>query len=337
MGHRGRIDVCILCARVVIFLLTPGTLLHIRRIDALLFLMSVIWGTNYAIIKHAFAEVDAQAFNAVRMIIASAVFVATMVAIRLSPSDQRVDGSIASVLYTPSRMARRDVIGLTGLGIVGQCLYQYWFVGGLARTSVANAALMLAAAPVLIAIISAALGEERITTTHWFGALLSLAGIYIVVGAGVHLGGATWLGDLMMFGAVCCWAIYTLGSRPLMTRHSPLAVTGISMAIGTALYITVVFPHIRTVAWAHVTAGTWIAIVYSALFALCLSYTIWYAAVRQIGSARTSVYSNLVPLVAMATATLFLHEPLGVRKIVGAAAVLIGVALTRVRSVNAPE
>ena len=296
--------------------------------------MTVIWGTNYAIIKHAFAEIDAQAFNAIRMIIASTVFVATMVAIRLWPSDQRVEGSIASVLYTPSPMARRDVIGLAGLGIVGQCLYQYWFVGGLAKTSVANAALMLAATPVLIAIISAAFGEERIALTHWFGALLSLAGIYTVVGAGVHLGGATWVGDLMMFGAVCCWALYTLGSRPLMTRHSPLAVTGISMAIGTALYITVVFPHIRTVAWERVTAGTWIAVVYSALFALCVSYTIWYAAVRQIGSARTSMYSNLVPLVAMATATLFLHEPLGFRKIVGAAAVLVGVALTRVKMEN---
>jgi drug/metabolite transporter (DMT)-like permease len=312
-------------------------LLHIRRIDALLLLMSVIWGTNYAIIKHAFAEIDAQAFNAVRMIVASTIFVATMVAIRRWPSEPAAEGSLASVFYTPSAMARRDVISLIGLGIVGQSLYQYWFVGGLARTSVANAALMLAATPVLIAIMSAALGEERITRTHWFGALLSLAGIYTVVGAGVHLGGATWVGDLMMFGAVCCWAIYTLGSRPLMTRHSPLAVTGISMAIGTALYIPAVFPHIRAVAWDRVTPGTWIAVVYSALFALCLSYTIWYAAVRQIGSARTSVYSNLVPLVAMAAAALFLHEPLGLRKMMGAAAVLTGVALTRVRPINPPE
>jgi drug/metabolite transporter (DMT)-like permease len=43
------------------------------------------------------------------------------------------------------------------------------------------------------------------------------------------------------------------------------------------------------------------------------------------------VYSNLVPLFAMSAAAVFLHEPLGVRKVFGAAAVLIGVALTRVR------
>jgi O-acetylserine/cysteine efflux transporter len=133
-----------------------------------------------------------------------------------------------------------------------------------------------------------------------------------------------------MAAAVCCWAVYTLGSRPLMTRHSPVGVTGLSMAIGTLLYVPVALPQIRAVDWTSVSRGTWIAIVYSALFALCIAYTIWYAAVREIGSARTSIYSNLVPIVAMLSAVLFLGEPLGIRKVMGAAAVLVGVALTRV-------
>jgi drug/metabolite transporter (DMT)-like permease len=81
---------------------------------------------------------------------------------------------------------------------------------------------------------------------------------------------------------------------------------------------------------------SWLALVYSALFALCVAYTIWYAAVRRIGGPRTSVYSNVVPLVAMATAVAFLDEPLGRSKIVGAAAVLFGVALTRVGQGRVP-
>jgi drug/metabolite transporter (DMT)-like permease len=36
----------------------------------------------------------------------------------------------------------------------------------------------------------------------------------------------------------------------------------------------------------------------------------------------------------MVTAAVFLHEPLGVRKFLGAAAVLVGVALTRVTVMN---
>jgi drug/metabolite transporter (DMT)-like permease len=136
-------------------------------------------------------------------------------------------------------------------------------------------------------------------------------------------------GDLLIAAAVLCWAAYTLGARRLISRHSPVGVTGLSMAMGTVVYLGVVWPHVAAAPWSQLSARTWLAILYSAIFALAVAYTIWYAAVRQIGSARTAVYSNLIPLVAMATAVIFLGEPLRARNLIGAAAVLLGVALTR--------
>ena len=299
--------------------------------------MSLIWGVNYSIVKHAFRELHPQAFNALRMTIASFVFLVVIAALQwrrsrpgpeVAPPPER---SIGSIFHTPARISRSDWLGLAALGLVGQFLYQYLFVAGLARTSVANSSLIIAATPVLVALVTAARGEDRIGTLHWLGVGLSLAGIYIVVGRGASVGGSSWRGDLIMAAAVCCWAAYTLGARPLMTRHSPVGVTGLSMAIGTALYLPVALPHLRQAEWRGVSAGTWLALVYSALFALCIAYTIWYAAVREIGSARTSIYSNLIPVVAMLSAVMFLGEPLGGQKLVGAAAVLLGVGLTRVR------
>jgi drug/metabolite transporter (DMT)-like permease len=114
-----------------------------------------------------------------------------------------------------------------------------------------------------------------------------------------------------------------------MARHSPVGVTALSMLLGTLMYLPLAAPALAGVAWTSVSALTWIKLVYSSLFALCVAYTIWYAAVREIGSARTSAYSNLLPIVAMATAYVWLREPLGFDKLGGAAAVLAGVALTR--------
>lgn len=298
-------------------------------LDLLLLLMAVIWGTNYPIIKHAFRELEPQAFNAVRMAIASAAFLVVLGAVRAGPWGRGGDRGTASVFRTPARLTGRDYLALAGLGLVGHVLYQYFFIGGLARTSVANSSLTLAVTPVLIALLSAGLGQERIAPVHWAGAGVSAFGIYLVVGQGMALGGAGLAGDLMMLAAVCCWAVYTLGARPLMIRHSPLAVTGLSMTFGAMVYVPLMWGNVRGVDWTRVSPWTLVLLVYSALFALCVAYTIWYIAVRQIGSARTSVYSNLVPIVAMASAVVFLGEPLGLRKILGAAAVLAGVALTR--------
>jgi drug/metabolite transporter (DMT)-like permease len=310
----------------------------VTRTDALLFLMALIWGTNYSVVKYAFAEIDPQAFNAIRMVIASTVFLGIIFGVRPRVQRQRRAGypavppapGAADIFHTPASVTCRDWLALAGLGVVGHYFYQYCFISGVAQTSVANSSLMLAATPVVIALLSAALGQERISRLHWLGAALSMLGIYIVIGQGISLGSGTLRGDLLMFLAVCCWAIYTLGAGPLMRRHSPVGVTGLSMAIGTLIYVPLTLPQLRVVNWPAVSPLTWIALVYSALFAICVAYTIWYMAVREIGSARTSIYSNLVPVVAMMSAIVFLGEPLSAGKLVGAAAVLLGVALTRV-------
>ena len=298
--------------------------------DALLLVMTLIWGTNYSIVKHAFREIDPQAFNAARMVIGSSVFVAIILTVRRLRRPAAAPSGISAIFYSPATITRREWLGLIGLGIVGHFMYQFLFIGGLARTTVANSSLMLAATPVVIALLSAAMGQERISKLHWFGAALSVAGIYTVIGQGMALGGSTLTGDLMMFAGVCCWAVYTLGARQLMLRHSPVGVTGLSMAIGTIIYVPVMTRNLLATDWTRISGGTWLALVYSALFALCVAYTIWYMAVREIGSARTSVYSNLVPIVAMLTAVVFLGERLTAARLLGAAAVLVGVALTRV-------
>jgi len=299
--------------------------------------MAVIWGTNFTVVKTAFRDLDPQAFNALRMIIASAAFLGVMGGIRLArrvratPGGRRgaLPAHIVSIFQTPARVTPGEWVRLAGLGLVGHVAYQYFFIGGLARSTVANSSLILASTPVVIACAGAIAGHERVGRLHWFGAAVSAFGIYLVVGSDVALGSQALAGDVMTFAAVCCWAAYSLGGRTLMARHSPVAVTGLSMALGTIVYVPLMWPRVVLTDWAAVPPGTLVLLVYSALFALCVAYTIWYVAVRQIGSARTAVYSNLVPIVAMTAAVVFLDEPLDARRVLGAAAVLSGVALTR--------
>lgn len=288
--------------------------------------MVLIWGANYSIVKSAFAEIDPQAFNSVRMTLATLIFLAAMAAARARGSEA---GS--GVFYTPARFTRRDWWTLAWLGIVGHFGYQVLFIGGLARTSVANSSLIIATSPVVIAVGSALIRNAKLGRAHWAGAALSFVGIYLVVGRGAAVGSRGLMGDLMTFAAVICWAAYTIGAEPLIERHSPVGVTGLSLVFGTVLYVPVMWGRIVAADWMDLSLSTVSALLYAAIFAMCVAYTIWYTAVRDIGSARTSVYSNLIPIVAMMTAVLFLGERLGPRQIIGAILVLAGVALTRVR------
>lgn len=292
--------------------------------------MVLIWGANYSIVKSALAEIDPQAFNAVRMAIATALFLMVM-AIARAGARRPVPGSWSEVFYTPAPFRGRDWLVLAGLGVVGHFCYQVLFIGGLARTSVSNSSLIIASSPVVIAVASAILTRQRIGRLHWAGAALSIAGIYLVAGRAAAIGTEALTGDVMIFAAVLCWAAYTIGSEPLMARHSPVGVTGLSLVFGTVLYVPVALPRILAVNWTGLSARTLVALGYATVLAMFVAYTIWYAAVREIGSARTSIYSNLIPIVAMVIAVLFLDEPLGARQLAGAGLVIAGVALTRIR------
>src|SRR5687767_9934604 len=96
-----------------------GVPARFSRIDALLLLMVLIWGANYSIVKSAFDEIDPQAFNAVRMTIATAVFLAVMAVARA-----RARAAGGSIFYTPARFSRRDWWTLAWLGLVGHFTYQ---------------------------------------------------------------------------------------------------------------------------------------------------------------------------------------------------------------------
>jgi drug/metabolite transporter (DMT)-like permease len=278
----------------------------------LLLLMVVIWGANYSLIKVVLRELPPPAFNALRLLVASGVFL------------------ILLAFTARTRPSRRDWIQLAGLGLYGQFLYQLFFLSGMSRTSVANASLIIGLVPLVVGLTNAALGLERLSRAYWIGIAVSVVGMYFVVGLDAEMSTTSLIGDALTFGAVLAWSAYTVAARPLLTRHSPIVVTGWSMALGTVFYLPYAMPEMLAVEWRQVSAGAWIGTSLSALLALNLSYVLWNTAVQRIGSSQTAIYSNLIPVAAVGTAAIWLHEPIDRWKAIGAALIIAGlVAATR--------
>jgi drug/metabolite transporter (DMT)-like permease len=288
--------------------------LSFSRLDLLLVGMTLIWGANYSIAKAALRELPPSAFNATRMLIA-AVVCAGLVA---------REGGLPAL----RRFDRADWLRVIAIAIVGHAIYQSLFIGGLAATSASSAALIFGGTPALVALASAWLGHERVSASRWAGVALSMLGVYLVVGHSADPGASLW-GDGLILAAMICWTLYTVGSRPLLDRHSPILVTALGIVLGAVLYATAALPILVSVEWSTVRPAVWGAILYSAVFSMVVAYLIWYVAVQRVGSSRTSIYNNVTPIVAMAVAAVTLGEPITVVKALGAAAVLGGVAVTR--------
>ncbi len=283
--------------------------------DALLVVVVSIWGSNFTIVKAALEQLPPLGFNALRLAIACVVLVG---AARLSGT---------------GLPARADWPRMVALGLVGHCGYQLSFIQGLARTSVTNSSLILGCLPVTVLLLNAlSRRREPVGRWQWVGVVLAVLGVYLVVGVGAEVARDTLQGDLTIMLSVWCWGWYTVGSRPLLRVYTPLQVTACTTVIGSIAFAPFAVPSLVLLDWHGVSGWAWAAVVASGVLALSLSYVLWYIGVQRLGSARTSVYSNLVPVVAMVVAALGLNEPIGAVKMAGAALVLAALALTRIDS-----
>lgn len=277
--------------------------------------MVLIWGANFSIVKVALRDFPEVAFNAMRMVVATIVYAGV-------------------ILATPARLrlqtvTRKDWLELAFLGSIGTFLYQFCFVSAVKRTSVGNGSLIIGISPIVIALMSAAVGHERIRPVRWLGIAVAMFGLYLVVGRGLDLTGQTWRGDALMMAGVICWATYSVGSQGILKRHSPLIVIALTFSIGATLYVLTMTPVLIATNWRTISGFSWMLMLASALLALNLSYWIWYTGLQRLGGSRTSIYSYLTPVVAMTVAAIWLDEPIAANQIAGAGAIFCGLLITR--------
>jgi drug/metabolite transporter (DMT)-like permease len=263
----------------------------------------------------ALSHVDPLAFNALRFPLASLLLLVVM----------KARGAVPLPPLS-------DVPRIVAVALLGNVLYQMFFIFGLNHTSAGNASLLLAGTPILTALLSASLGHEQVHPQTWLGVICTFAGIVLIVAGGITgEGGAAHSieGDLLMLGASVTWAFYTVGARPLVQRHGSVKVTAWTLWAGTIGLLVCGAPALAHTDLQGVGAGTWAAIAYAGLLSIGLSYMIWYYGVSKLGNTRTSSYSNATPVIALLSAWLVLGETPKLIQAIGAAVIIGGVTIAQ--------
>ena len=275
----------------------------------------VIWGVNFSVVKVVLQEVEPLAFNALRF-----PFAALTVWVLLRAQGRRL------------MPRRRDWPRVAWLSLFGHAAYQVFFIFGLSLTFAGNASLMLATVPMWIAILSPALGHERFSWVILGGVGITMSGMTLVIlggSAGMALGGVTLRGDLFMLASAVVWALYTVLGRRAVRRNGALEMTAWTLWLGTPAIVLMGLPGLMRTDLGSLSAGAWLGIAYAGVLAIGLAYFIWYRGVRRLGSSRTAVYSNLVPVAALLTAWLWIGETPRVLQVLGAGVILAGIAVVR--------
>ncbi len=281
--------------------------------DLLLVSMALIWSINYSVIKYGTRFVEPLAYNAVR------IAVGTLAAL----------GALA-IWRRRGEPITRHRTRLFLLGMLGNGLYQFFFIQGLARSRVATTVLLMASTPAVIAIVGRVRGVEHIASRGWLGIGLQLSGVgVLLIGTSAGAGTDSMLGALTILAAVFSWALFAVMLKPISADVSWLEVTAYTLAGGAVVSVALGAAAILRSPWTAAPLAIWPAIVYSGIGALLVATAFWYVGLKRLGPTRTSMYSNLQPLFAMTIAWAALGEVPTQWQAIGALLIMSGLLLAR--------
>jgi len=279
-------------------------------------LMAVVfWAVNFSLIKIALREFSPLGFNGIRMVVASVILVSFFLISREGFS-----------------MTRSDFWKIIVLGLIGNTVFQMFFIHGLNWSTASSTAIVMAMTPVFVALLSTTSKQEKIHWAAWVGIAVSFVGLYLVLTKQPGVFRFSWeevRGDLLILFGNLCWAIYTVFSKPLLERMSPLKLTSTTMAVGALFYLPFCLKDLSQLPYSEISLGAWGALLYSSFFALTLSYLIWYGSVKRVGNTKTAIYSNITPILTVIIAYFFIAERITPLQGIGAGIIILGVYFAR--------
>ena len=156
----------------------------------------------------------------------------------------------------------------------------------------ARAALIIALNPVAITLCSALIYREALPLSRLIGIPLSVIGALVVITRGQPLhvfSGGVGRGELLIFGCVLSWTLYSVIGKTAMRGLSPLAAVCWSSIAGTLLLSIPALAYGSLPEAVHFSWPVWCSIGYLGLFGTVVGFLWYFEGIQTIGPSRAAV------------------------------------------------
>jgi drug/metabolite transporter (DMT)-like permease len=229
------------------------------------------------------------------------------------------------------RLTAKQWAGCLGLGLTGIFLYNIFFFAALGILPAGRTSMFVPLNPVVTVLLAYFIFRETLSPRKIVGMALALIGVWIVVTQGdlLKLASAFGRGEVLMLGAVSSWAVYTLISRRMLDRLSPLLATTMAACTGLILLLlyalaTQNFAQTISAIFA-ISTDVLLSLIFLGVLGTAVAFVFYNQALKTLGAAKTVVFNNLVPIFGVLLAWLILHEPVTPSLLIGGAIAVAGV------------
>ncbi|HUX67674.1 MAG TPA: DMT family transporter [Terriglobales bacterium] len=276
--------------------------------DLALLGVTLVWGVTFPVVKAALADAGPLSFNAARLSLAALLLAA---------------------VYWPRRRLPAATWGVGALlGLFLAAGYALQTVG-LETTPPAVSAFLTSVSVVLVPALLAVGWRRRLAPTAWAGALLALAGLYLLLAAPGGGVGTGW-GEGLTLGCALAFALHiiTLGEWAPRLGFRDLAVLQIGFA---AAFTWVALPLAERPHW-QASPRLGLALLATAVLATAVAFTAQSWAQQFTPATHTAVVFAFEPVFAWLASTLGWHERLRAAQLAGAALIVLAMVVVEWRT-----
>ena len=233
---------------------------------------------------------------------------------------------------------KKDAFELVGLGFLGISLHQWLQSSGLVTSDASTTAWLVSTTPIFMALLGWLFFNEKISLPVSSGILIATIGVFFVITKGdfssLFSGNFGAPGDILIILSAPNWALFSVLSRPILDKYSPLKVTFYTLLFGW-LFITVQF--VITRGWnefQQLSNEGWASIIFLGVFCSALAYIFYNEGVKVFTSTQVGIFLYFEPVVATIIAAILLSESFGWGSMIGAGLIVMGVWLVNQRNLT---
>ena len=275
-----------------------------------------IWGTLGFFAKVLYAEgVSFEALVAVR---ASVGWTAMLLFVLLTKGA----GSL--------RVARRDLLFLVPLGLVGIGAFYLLYFFTVRESTVGTAAILLYSSPAFVMLLAWLFLRETLGILRVLALALTFGGIFLVVGA--YDPAALEVGPLVLATGLLSgltYGLYSIFGKPLAGHLDPAVILSYALGVGAVLLALFALPTLHTLV--GLSSSSYALLFVLAVVHTSLAFGLYTVGLRRLDAGQAAIVATVEPVVAGALGVVLLGEALTAPKLAGAFLVLAGAALAQVR------
>ena len=230
------------------------------------------------------------------------------------------------------RIQRQDLGKFLLLAFFEPFIYFICETYGLKETgSPTISALIIATIPIFSIAAGRIFFKEKVTALNIVGVVLSLVGIVMVAMAHGELGKNFILGIMLLVIAVIAEVGHASITKSLSGNYSSQIIVMYQFLIGS-IYLLPLFIWKGIDGFnmeVYFSAEVWYPIICLSVLCSSLAFSLWVSTIKNLGVAKSSIFSALIPVAAALIAWLLGHEHMNTRQWIGIAISTVGVIMSQ--------